>query len=251
MIIRESSDQPLEEEYPFVERPSEEFFCPITCALLLQPHLTGCCGKHLSQEAATKIQGEGGACPLCKEPHLSTFFNKHFLRQVNELRVLCHHENRGCGWQGESVADLGGDPGVQWNPPFGRVLRNYEGFVVVLRARNWRSCNCVRGSTQERIIDLRARIVIKVYTREPITRIFVVIVGYPGTWSCFSQCTFARCSGGFRGGVRGVHASPPFHPALAGGVHFHAYTLGLNLCSYSIKTTLAYKSNVRMFYTLT
>ena len=32
-----------------------------------------------------------------------------------------------------SVADLGGDPGVQWNPPFGRVLRNYEGFVVVLR----------------------------------------------------------------------------------------------------------------------
>ena len=31
------------------------------------------------------------------------------------------------------VADLGGDPGVQWNPPFGRVLRNYEGFVVVLR----------------------------------------------------------------------------------------------------------------------
>ena len=32
-----------------------------------------------------------------------------------------------------AVADLGGDPGVQWNPPFGRVLRNYEGFVVVLR----------------------------------------------------------------------------------------------------------------------
>ena len=32
-----------------------------------------------------------------------------------------------------AVADLGGDRGVQWNPPFGRVLRNYEGFVVVLR----------------------------------------------------------------------------------------------------------------------
>ena len=76
----------------------------------------------------------------------------------------------------------------------------------------------------------------------------MVIVGYPGTWSCFSQCTSARCSGGFRGGggggERGVHASRPFHPALAGGVHFHAYTLGLNLCSYSIKTTVAYKNNV-------
>ena len=22
---------------------------------------------------------------------------------------------------------------MQWNPPFGRVLRNYDGFVVVLR----------------------------------------------------------------------------------------------------------------------
>ena len=32
-----------------------------------------------------------------------------------------------------AVADLGGDPGVQWNPPFGRVLRNYDSFVVVLR----------------------------------------------------------------------------------------------------------------------
>ena len=46
------------------------------------------------------------------------------------------------------VADLGGDPGVQWNPPFGGVLRNYEGFVVVLPALppNWRSCNCVRDA---------------------------------------------------------------------------------------------------------
>ena len=42
------------------------------------------------------------------------------------------------------MADLGGDPGVQWNPPFGRVLRNYE-FRRSL-ARNWRSCNCVRDA---------------------------------------------------------------------------------------------------------
>ena len=64
-----------------------------------------------------------------------------------------------------AVADLGGDPGVQWNPPFGRVLRNYEGFVVVLPP-NWRSCNCVHDA--ERVIselDLRARIV---YTRAHI-----------------------------------------------------------------------------------
>ena len=89
------------EKLMFIEELSEEFICPVTHNLLLHPHLTVCCGKHLSQEAAINIQRQGGACPLCNEPHLSTVFNKHFLRQVNELHVFCHHKDRGCGWQGE------------------------------------------------------------------------------------------------------------------------------------------------------
>ena len=90
-----------EEDYLFVEAPSEEFFCPVTFGLLLEPHLTSCCGKHLSQEAATRIQRERGACPLCKAPRLSTVLNKHFQRQVKSLCVFCHHEERVCGWQGK------------------------------------------------------------------------------------------------------------------------------------------------------
>ena len=94
-----------EEEYHFVEQPKKDYFCPVTYGLLLQPHLTLCCGKHLSQEATTRIEGERGACPLCKESCLSTVLNKHFLREVHELHVFCPHENRGCGWQGE-LSDL-------------------------------------------------------------------------------------------------------------------------------------------------
>ena len=90
-----------DEEYPFVEQPSDDFFCPVTRDLLLQPHLTSCCGKHLSQEAATRIQREGGACPLCKTPQWSTMLSKHFQRLVNALCVFCRHEDRGCGWRGE------------------------------------------------------------------------------------------------------------------------------------------------------
>ena len=52
-----------------------------------------------------RIQGEGGACPLCKEPHLNTMLDKNIRRQVNELRVFCNHEDRGCGWQGQ-LSDL-------------------------------------------------------------------------------------------------------------------------------------------------
>ena len=77
----------------------------MTFGLLLQPHLTSCCGKHLSQEAAIRIQGERGACPLCNEPDWSTVLNKHFKRQLYALRVFCRHEVRGCGWQGE-LSDL-------------------------------------------------------------------------------------------------------------------------------------------------
>ena len=94
-----------EQEYHFVEQPSENFFCPVTFDLLLQPHLTECCGKHLSQEAATRIQRAGGACPLCKEPQLNTMLDKHVRRQINELRVFCLHEDRGCRWQG-GLSDL-------------------------------------------------------------------------------------------------------------------------------------------------
>lgn len=91
----------LQEEFSYVEEPSENFFCPVTLDLLLQPYQTNCCGNHLSQEAATIIQGEGGACPICNEPQLNTILDKWFRRQVNALRVLCRHEDRGCGWQGE------------------------------------------------------------------------------------------------------------------------------------------------------
>ena len=98
-----------EQDFLFVEQPSKNFLCPVTYGLLLQPHLTACCGKHLSEEAAMKIQGEttiwlqgeGGACPLCNMPDLVTLPDKYFLHQVKMLRVFCHHKKRGCKWQGE------------------------------------------------------------------------------------------------------------------------------------------------------
>ena len=92
-----------EEDYLFVEQPSKDLFCQVTFCLLLQPHLMSCCGNHISQEAASRIQREGGACPICKTHPLSTMLNKHFQRQVKSLCVFCRHDDRGCGWQGELV----------------------------------------------------------------------------------------------------------------------------------------------------
>ena len=89
------------QDYLFIEEPSEDDFCPVTTGLLLDPRLTSCCGKYLSQEAAIKIQRMGGVCPLCKSAEWSTVLNKELQRQVKSLRVFCRHEDRGCRWQGE------------------------------------------------------------------------------------------------------------------------------------------------------
>ena len=90
-----------EEEYPFVEQPPEDFFCPVTTGLLLQPHLTSCCGQNISQEAATRVKRAGRACPLCNAPDWRTVLNKQFQREVRALRVFCRHEDRRCWWKGE------------------------------------------------------------------------------------------------------------------------------------------------------
>ena len=42
---------------------------------------------------------------MCATSDWSTILSKHFQRQVNALHVFCHHEDRGCGWQGE-LSDL-------------------------------------------------------------------------------------------------------------------------------------------------
>ena len=95
-----SSDEAEVEDTLFVEPPDDSFFCPVTLELLLQPHLTSCCGGHISADAVSRVQGGDHPCPLCGARTWNTVLNKHFQRQVRALRVVCCYENRGCVWQG-------------------------------------------------------------------------------------------------------------------------------------------------------
>ena len=82
-------------DYDFVEEPSQDFFCPVTMELFTDPHLTMCCGNHLSQEAANRLKRDGKPCPMCKDPQLNTVPNKH-----NEIKVCCPHKKSWCEWVG-------------------------------------------------------------------------------------------------------------------------------------------------------
>ena len=88
-------------DYDFVERPSQDFFCPVSLELLLEPQQLSCCGNHLSCEAATRLQREGKPCPLCNEQQWNVMLDKYHRRRVHEVRVRYPNEGNGCDWVGE------------------------------------------------------------------------------------------------------------------------------------------------------
>ena len=88
-------------EYDFIERPSQDFFCPVSLELLLEPQLTSCCGHHLSLEVAERLQRDEKACPMCNTDTWSAVLDKYHRRKAHEVRVRCWHNERGCEWEGE------------------------------------------------------------------------------------------------------------------------------------------------------
>ena len=84
----------------FIEKPSEDFYCPVTLEILTEPHQTLCCGNHLSQEAADRLKQARKPCPICNRS-LNTVPDKFFKRQVNQLKVRCSKKALGCNWVGE------------------------------------------------------------------------------------------------------------------------------------------------------
>ena len=87
-------------EIRYVERPPDDFFCPVTFELLLEPHQTSCCGNHLSLDAAARLHEEDQRCPLCNSEEWSVVLDKYHRRKVHEVRVRCPYE-KGCEWESE------------------------------------------------------------------------------------------------------------------------------------------------------
>ena len=91
-----------DEEYDFVKKPSEKYYCPVTFELLTDPRQTSeCCGNRLSRAAAEQLEAEGKPCPICKKAPLKTTKDLCFKREVMERKVYCSKKSAGCKWSGE------------------------------------------------------------------------------------------------------------------------------------------------------
>ena len=100
-LVEEVVGRDYAEPFFFVERPSEDYFCPVTFELLVEPQLTSCCGHHLSLTAVTRMTIERKPCPMCNGREWGTMLDKSFRRKVHELRLKCPHSYSGCEWVGE------------------------------------------------------------------------------------------------------------------------------------------------------
>ena len=141
-----------EREYDFVEEPPEEFLCPVTLVVLLEPYQTQCCGNHLSQEAYQRLQGQ--PCPVCREENLTAMKDKYHGRKVLSLKMRCPHKAEGCEWQGElrsleeHLNTTGECPYVDVNCPYAcgervqrRSLEEHKSQRCPLRPFTCQYCN--------------------------------------------------------------------------------------------------------------
>ncbi len=100
-----TNDQAAELDYDFVEQTDQDYFCPVSLELLIEPHQTSCCGHHISQQAANRLARELKPCPMCKDEEFNTQPDKYFKRKVRQLKVHCPHKKSWCEWTGE-LGDL-------------------------------------------------------------------------------------------------------------------------------------------------
>ena len=95
-------------EYDFVDDPiPERFQCNICTKVLRGARLTECCGQHFCNSCLAnwlKTQKGKKICPHCRNEDFVSIINKEKIREINELRIRCTNNEKGCGWVGEMGA---------------------------------------------------------------------------------------------------------------------------------------------------
>ena len=99
--IQKTESVSSQQDYDFVDEPDQDYYCPVSLSILVDPHQTTCCGHHISQEAASSLVDDGKPCPMCKNLNFATQEDKYFKRKVKGLKVSCPHKNSECDWVGE------------------------------------------------------------------------------------------------------------------------------------------------------
>ena len=141
-FVEHTSREDASQDYDFFEQPDQDFYCPVSLEILLEPQQTECCGQHISQKAADRLIKEGKPCPMCKDENFTTHQDKYFKRNtVNKLKVRCPHKKSGCVWVGE-LGDLNQHSTSCLNRPWKCQHCNFETTYEV--GTNDHTPNCTK-----------------------------------------------------------------------------------------------------------
>ncbi len=89
----------FDESVDFVERPSDEYQCPICFKVVREPFLTNCCGARFCKRCIVGWKEKEDACPMCRE-EFRCMPDKRLLREIREMKVHCLRRSSGCQWIG-------------------------------------------------------------------------------------------------------------------------------------------------------
>ena len=87
------------EEYNFVVELPDDFMCMICSKVLIEPHVTDCCGQHFCQSCLDEwFRKQGGKnCPHCRSERFSHILYLPLKRKIQALKVYCPNQKYGCG----------------------------------------------------------------------------------------------------------------------------------------------------------
>lgn len=86
----------------FVQQPKElQTECLICLCVLRDPYIVSCCGLKFCRVCINTIEATKGPCPHCQSRFFTSMADKQLKRQLDERKVYCSNEKKGCKWTGE------------------------------------------------------------------------------------------------------------------------------------------------------
>ena len=99
-------EEDVEKEWVFLDTVPDFMNCRICGGVFKLPQLLSCCGtkickkcmaRHLQRRA---IVNQQPSCPFCLSTEFELVDNKALEDSINQLRVKCCYQHKGCGWTG-------------------------------------------------------------------------------------------------------------------------------------------------------
>ena len=89
-------------QYDFVDPLPEECPCLVCLEVQVDPHQVTCCGKIFCKSCLDQLVRKNQNCPNCRKQFSrdECFRDLNTERKINQLRVHCEYNKKGCEWIG-------------------------------------------------------------------------------------------------------------------------------------------------------